>query len=130
MRIALVLLLLLCHCVHATETINDVTGMNPIEVAQVLAPTELEQIVTAVSGHAGPIAIGGGRYSMGGQTATEQALQLDMRRFNQVLEFSAERREIRVQAGITWREVLAYIDPHGLSPQIMQSYANFTVGGA
>lgn len=130
MRITIALLLLLCHCVHATETVNDVTGMNPIQVAQVLAPTELEQIVTAVSGHAGPIAIGGGRYSMGGQTATEQALQLDMRRFNRVLEFSAERREIRVQAGITWREVLEYIDPHGLSPQIMQSYANFTVGGA
>jgi FAD/FMN-containing dehydrogenase len=130
MRITIALLLLLCHCVHATETVNDVTGMNPIQVAQVLAPTELEQIVTAVSGHAGPIAIGGGRYSMGGQTATEQALQLDMRRFNQVLEFSAERREIRVQAGITWREILEYIDPHGLSPQIMQSYANFTVGGA
>ena len=130
MRITIALLLFLCYCAHATETVNDVTGMNPIEVAQVLAPTELEQIVTAVSGHAGPIAIGGGRYSMGGQTATEQALQLDMRRFNQVLEFSAERREIRVQAGITWREVLEYIDPHGLSPQIMQSYANFTVGGA
>ncbi|QNH08197.1 FAD-binding oxidoreductase [Pseudomonas sp. B11D7D] len=130
MRLALVLLLFLCHCAHATETVNDATGMNPIEVAQVLAPTELEQIVTAVLGHSGPIAIGGGRYSMGGQTATEQALQLDMRRFNQVLEFSAERREIRVQAGITWREILEYIDPHGLSPQIMQSYANFTVGGA
>jgi FAD/FMN-containing dehydrogenase len=130
MRIAPILILLLCQTVHAAETVNDISGMNPIEVAQVLAPTELEQVVEAVRGHSGPIAIGGGRYSMGGQTATEQALQLDMRRFNQVLEFSAERREIRVQAGITWREVLDYIDPHGLSPQIMQSYANFTVGGA
>lgn len=130
MRILPLLILLLCQATHAVEIVNDVSGMNPIEVAQVLAPTELEQIVEAVRAHPGPIAIGGGRYSMGGQTATEQALQLDMRRFNQVLEFSAERREIHVQAGITWREVLEYIDPHDLSPQIMQSYANFTVGGA
>lgn len=130
MRIVLILTLLLCQAAHAVETVNDVTGMNPIEVAQVLAPTDLQQIVEAVRGHEGPIAIGGGRYSMGGQTATEQALQIDMRRFNRVLEFSPTRREIRVQAGITWREVLEYIDPHGLSPQIMQSYANFTVGGA
>lgn len=130
MRILPLLILLLCQATHAVEIVNDVSGMNPIEVAQVLAPTELEQIVEAVRAHPGPIAIGGGRYSMGGQTATEQALQLDMRRFNRVLEFSAERREIRVQAGITWREVLEYIDPHDLSPQIMQSYANFTVGGA
>ncbi|WAJ39321.1 FAD-binding oxidoreductase [Pseudomonas sp. GOM7] len=130
MRIALLLILLLCQSAYATEVVNDVTGMNSIEVAQVLTPTELKQIVEAVRNHQGPIAIGGGRYSMGGQTATEHALQLDMRRFNRVLEFSAERREIRVQAGITWRDVLEYIDPQGLSPQIMQSYANFTVGGA
>lgn len=130
MRIAPILILLLCQSAYAAQTVNDISGMNPIEVAQVLAPTELEQIVDAVRGHPGPIAIGGGRFSMGGQTATEHALQVDMRRFNQVLKFSAEHREIRVQAGITWREVLDYIDPHGLSPQIMQSYANFTVGGA
>ena len=130
MRIIAVLILLLCQATHAAETVNDISGMNPIEVALVLAPTELAQIVDAVREHPGPIAIGGARFSMGGQTATEQALQLDMRDFDQVLEFSAERREIRVQAGITWREVLEYIDPYGLSPQIMQSYANFTVGGA
>ena len=130
MRIITILTLLLCQAAYAAETVNDVSGMNPIEVAQVLAPTELDQIVAAVREHPGPIAIGGARFSMGGQTATEQALQLDMRDFDEVLEFSAERREIRVQAGITWREVLEYIDPYGLSPQIMQSYANFTVGGA
>ncbi|WP_347506934.1 FAD-binding oxidoreductase [Pseudomonas anguilliseptica] len=130
MRIVPILILLLCQSAHAAQTVNDISGMNPIEVAQVLAPTELEQVVDAVRGHPGPIAIGGGRFSMGGQTATEHALQVDMRRFNRVVEFSAERREIRVQTGITWREVLDYIDPHGLSPQIMQSYANFTVGGA
>jgi FAD/FMN-containing dehydrogenase len=130
MRVFLVLGLLLCTALQAAETVNDVSGLNPIQVAQVLAPTELAQIVEAVRSHPGPIAIGGGRYSMGGQTATENALQLDMRRFNRVVEFSAERREIRVQAGITWREILEYIDPYNLSPQIMQSYANFTVGGA
>lgn len=130
MRVFLVLGLLLCTALQAAETVNDISGLNPIQVAQVLAPTELAQIVAAVRSHPGPIAIGGGRYSMGGQTATENALQLDMRRFNRVLEFSAERREIRVQAGITWREILEHIDPHNLSPQIMQSYANFTVGGA
>lgn len=130
MRVFLLLGLLFCTALQAAETVNDISGLNPIQVAQVLAPTELAQIVEAVRSHPGPIAIGGGRYSMGGQTATENALQLDMRRFNRVLEFSAERREIRVQAGITWREILEYIDPHNLSPQIMQSYANFTVGGA
>lgn len=130
MRLLLVFLILLSLPALADETVNDVTGLNPIRVERVLAPTELEQIVAAVKHHPGPISIGGGRFSMGGQTATDGALQLDMRDFNQILEFSAERREIRVQAGITWREILEYVDPYDLSPQIMQSYANFTVGGS
>ncbi|WP_325985823.1 FAD-binding oxidoreductase [Pseudomonas protegens] len=115
---------------HAAETVNDITQLNPIVVDQVVRPTRLEQIVQLVAGHPGPIAIGGGRYSMGGQTATEQALQIDMRGFNRVLDFSKERKEITVQPGITWRAVQDYIDPHDLSVSIMQSYANFTVGGA
>ena len=130
MRTLLVILALLAGPAWADEIVNDVTGLNPIRVQQVLAPTRLEQIVDAVKRHNGPISIGGGRYSMGGQTATDGALQLDMRDFDQVLDFSAERREIRVQSGITWREILEYIDPHDLSPQIMQSYANFSIGGS
>jgi len=78
----------------------------------------------------GPVSIGGGRYSMGGQTATEHSLHLDMRGLNRVRAFSAEERTITVEAGSTWRQVQEYIDPHGLSLKIMQSYANFTVGGS
>lgn len=121
----LLLLLLAAGPALAGETVNDVTGLNPIEVERVLAPTTLDEISRAVREHDGPIAIGGGRFSMGGQTATERALQLDMRSFNRVLAFDPQQKTLRVQAGITWRQVLEYIDPHGLSPQIMQSYANF-----
>ncbi|QIH08600.1 MULTISPECIES: FAD-binding oxidoreductase [unclassified Pseudomonas] len=115
---------------HGEQIVNDITQLNPIVVDQVAQPTRLEQIVQLVADHPGPIAIGGGRYSMGGQTATEHALQIDMRRFDQVLAFSRERKEITVQAGITWRALQTFIDPYDLSVSIMQSYANFTVGGA
>ncbi|MDP9502412.1 FAD-binding oxidoreductase [Pseudomonas protegens] len=115
---------------HAAETVNDITQLNPIVVDQVARPTTLEQIVKRVAEHPGPIAIGGGRYSMGGQTATEHALQIDMRGFDRVLGFSREHKEITVQPGITWRALQSFIDPYDLSVSIMQSYANFTVGGA
>lgn len=111
-------------------TVNDVTQINPIAVARILAPTSVDEIVATVKAHPGPISIGGGRYSMGGQTAAEQALQIDMRQFDKVLHFSAEQKEITVQTGITWRKIQSYIDPHNLSLQIMQTYSNFTVGGS
>ncbi len=88
------------------------------------------EIVEAVRSHPGPIAIGGGRYSMGGQTATEGALHIDMRGFNRIVQFSPERKTITVQAGTRWRQIQERIDPADLSVKIMQSYADFTVGGA
>ena len=67
---------------------------------------------------------------MGGQTATSGALHIDMRSFNRILEFSVAAKTITVQAGITWREIQERIDTADLSVKVMQSYANFTVGGA
>ncbi|WP_070887339.1 FAD-binding oxidoreductase [Pseudomonas sp. D1-3] len=126
----LLCLCLICSNVTAQEVVNDVSGLNPVVVARVVAPRSERDVADALRSHLGPVSIGGGRYSMGGQTAADGALQLDMRGLDQVLAFSAERREIRVQSGITWRAILEYIDPYDLSPQIMQSYANFTVGGS
>lgn len=111
-------------------TVNDITQLNPIEVQAVLAPTTLEEIISAVKTHGGPISIGGGRFSMGGQTATEGALQIDMRKFDKVINLSKDKKEITVQPGITWRKIQEYIDPYDLSVANMQTYANFTVGGS
>jgi len=111
-------------------TVNDVTQLNPVIVNRVIAPTTTEEIVDAVKHHPGPIAIGGGRYSMGGQTATEGALHIDMRRFNRIIQFSPSTKSITVQAGTRWRQIQEHVDSAGLSVKIMQTYSNFTVGGS
>lgn len=110
--------------------IQDVTQLNPQRVRQVIVPTSELQIQQALLEHKGPVSIGGGRFSQGGHTAQAAGIQLDMRQFNQVLQFDAKRKQIRVQAGITWRDLQEYIDPANLSVQVMQTYANFTVGGS
>jgi FAD/FMN-containing dehydrogenase len=112
--------------------VNDVTQLNPITVSRVITPTTTEEIVAAVTaeGSREPISIGGSRHSMGGQTATPGGLQIDMRQFNRVLAFDSIGRTITVQTGIRWREIQDRIDPANLSVKVMQSYANFTVGGS
>src|SRR5499426_939446 len=110
--------------------VNDITGLNPIPVWAIATPTSIEEIQDAIRRTTGPISIGGGRFSMGGQTASPGSLHLDMRKFNQVVEFSPLRRTIRVQSGIRWCDIQRFIDPHNLSVKIMQTYANFTVGGS
>ncbi|NNC67497.1 MAG: FAD-dependent oxidoreductase, partial [Gammaproteobacteria bacterium] len=110
--------------------VNDVTRLNPIRVAKVVQPTSLKEISSAIINSKGPISIGGGRYSQGGQTAYQDSLHIDMRAFNKVLNLDKDNKQLSVQAGITWRDIQEHIDPHNFSVKIMQTYANFTVGGS
>jgi FAD/FMN-containing dehydrogenase len=84
----------------ADVVVSDVTQLNPIHVGEIVAPTSIEATIEAVRNYSGPNSIGGGRYSMGGQTATDGALQIDMRRFDQVVSFSKENKVITVQAAL------------------------------
>jgi FAD/FMN-containing dehydrogenase/SAM-dependent methyltransferase len=110
--------------------VNDVTRLNPVHVWAVATPTSTQDVVDAIRRAEGAISIGGGHFSMGGQTASPGSLHLDMRRMNRVLHFDPVERTIRVEAGIRWCDIQRFIDPHDLSVRIMQTYANFTVGGS
>jgi FAD/FMN-containing dehydrogenase len=110
--------------------VNDITQLNPIRVASIVEPRSIEDIAARVAEHAGPISIGGGRFSQGGQTACDGALFLDMRALNRILNIDAERGTITAQSGVTWRQIQEAVDPLGLSPAIMQSFCNFTIGGS
>ena len=110
--------------------VNDVTGLNPVKVWAIATPQSTEDVVEALARSSGPVSIGGGRFSMGGQIASPDSLHLDMRQMNKVLSFDPTQRRIRVQAGTRWSDVQRFIDPHGLAVKVMQTYANFTVGGA
>ena len=111
-------------------TVNDVTQLNPINVFAIATPHSTLELQQALQNTRLPISIGGGHFSMGGQTASPGSLHLDLRQMNKVLAFDAQAKTIKVQAGIRWCDIQRYIDPHGLAVKIMQTYANFTVGGA
>ncbi|MCW3085937.1 MAG: FAD-binding protein [Bacteroidetes bacterium] len=110
--------------------VNDVTQLNPIIVARVETPESMEELQAIIKNADRPVSIGGGRFSMGGQTASSNSIHVDMRKLNRVIDFSAENKTISVQAGIRWCDIQHYVDAHNLSIKIMQTYANFTVGGA
>jgi FAD/FMN-containing dehydrogenase len=112
------------------KRVDDVTQINPTHVNNVIQPRTTEDIIKAVQSTTGPISIGGGRYSMGGQISYSNSLHLDMRKFNNVLALNSEKKQVTVQSGIVWRDLQKVIDKENLSIKIMQTYANFTVGGS
>lgn len=114
----------------AWHEIGNVTGLGAVRVARVAAPTTLDGIVQALQSWPGQVAVGGARFSMGGQTAVHGGLHLDLRGLRRLVWLDVAQRRVRVQAGMTWRDLQDHLDPHGLAVRTMQSYANFTVGGS
>ena len=114
---------------HKKNIINDVTTLNPTKIRGTLYPESVEEIQDIVKRYDN-ISIGGGHFSMGGQTAEENSIHVDMREYNKIVSLDVSNREITVNAGITWKEIQEVIDEHGLAISIMQTYSNFTVGGS
>jgi FAD/FMN-containing dehydrogenase len=110
--------------------IRDVTQLVRFVPDRVARPHSTEEVQALLRQHDGPVSIGGGRFSQGGQIGLDGTLFLDLRELDDLLELDVEGRRLRVEAGATWRHIQEALDPHDLSLQIMQSYANFTVGGS
>jgi FAD/FMN-containing dehydrogenase len=111
-------------------SVGNVTGIYSVEVARAAAPRSTKDVAALVVAWPGRVAIGGGRYSMGGQIAVKGGLHLDMRQMNRLVWLRAADAAARVQAGMRWRDLQDHIDPLGLAVKTMQSYSNFTVGGS
>ncbi len=111
--------------------VANITGLYSVEVARIEAPRSTDEVAALVRDwQGGKIAVGGGRYSMGGQIAVSGGLHLDMRQMNQVVWLRPAEHVVRVQAGIRWRDLQDHLDAPGLAVKTMQSFSNFTVGGA
>lgn len=85
--------------------VKDVTGLNPINVLKIHEPTTVEEMKAILTKDQSPISIGGGRYSMGGQTASEKTTHIDMRGFSKILRFDKKKKTITVQSGTRWRDI-------------------------
>lgn len=110
--------------------ISNVTALYPVEVARIEAPRNADHVRALVIAWPGKVAVGGGRYSMGGQVAIRSGLHLDMRQMNRLVWLRPAERAVRVQAGMRWRDLQDHLDPLELAVKTMQSYSNFTVGGS
>ena len=98
----------------ALQPVANVSGLYTVRVARIIAPRSAQEVVDQGRAWPGRIAVGGGRYSMGGQVAVANGLHLDMRQMNQLVWLDVAAHTVRVQAGMRWRDLQDLLDPHGL----------------
>ncbi len=114
--------------------IDDVSRMNATLVNRIVYAyntADLVEIVRHAAFTGATIAPRGQAHSMGAHSIPSGArtILIDMRFMNRILTITPSSRIAQVQAGATWADVLRALDPHGLSPSVMQSYCTFSVGG-
>lgn len=112
---------------------KDVARLLPTKVKEIKHGTTEKQLkdwVKTASQHHEKIAISGMQHSQGGQTYYPNAILLDMKQYNKIVEYKPRQKEITVQSGTTWNDIQQYIHKDGLALQVMQSQNIFTVGGS
>lgn len=115
--------------------LNDASRLNPTPVARHWAPrrddaqfiAQLRRELKDAASAGRPVAVGGARHSMGGQSLARGGTAVSLRAVR--CEPDVAQGLYRVGAGTRWREVQATLDPLGFSPKVMQSNNDFSVAG-
>lgn len=119
--------------VYSRPAVEDAGRLLPAQVKTIEradGEQTLKKIVQEANRTGTQLTIAGMQHSQGGQTYYPGAVMIDMKPFNNVIDFDPEEKWITVQSGATWDDIQRYINPYGLSVKVMQSQNIFTVGGS
>jgi FAD/FMN-containing dehydrogenase len=99
---------------EASLIVNDIhSQLNATRVAAIVKPSTLEElaaVVRAARDAGKAVCVAGGRHAMGGQQFRENAVLLDTRGLNRILDFDEERGTIDVEGGIQWPELIGHLN--------------------
>lgn len=123
---------ILCGSAAYSKKVYDFNKINTHLVEDVYTPKTYPELAEIVKNSKGKLSIKGAAYSMGGQTVSERGVQLDLQHFNKLIKLDANEMNptATVQGGMRWYDLQKIIDKKNLSVKVMQSYANFSVGGS
>ncbi len=94
--------------------LNDVhSKLNATAVRRVERPTSEAEVVASIKrarAEGVGVAISGGRHAMGGQQLLDDGVVIDMSGMDAVLDLDREHGLLRVEAGIQWPALLAWLE--------------------
>jgi FAD/FMN-containing dehydrogenase len=98
---------------ETSTVVNDIhSQLNATRVHSIIKSRGVDALVEAIrnarmQGRA--VAMAGGRHAMGGQQFAEDAMLIDTRALNRVIEFDREAGTVTVEGGLQWPELIAYL---------------------
>lgn len=118
---------------QAGVIVNDVHGqINRTRVSVIRVPVDEQSLVRAIQ-PGGGVAVSGGRHAMGGQQFASGKPLIDMRSMKRVIGVDRAARTVTAEAGITWPELVAWLNREAPELSIVQKQTgadDLTLGGA
>ena len=115
------------HADDASHLERTRTQLTVIEGDTERAAVEVQAALFRARTEGLPASIAGARHTMGGHTIAPGGLQLDL---SGVRSIALEGDVLRVGAGARWEDVLPFLDARGRAVRVMQSNADFSIGGS
>lgn len=127
----------LCSFAYSIEKsptiIDDFSGLNKTKINQYVTPysySEISSLITKAKKENLKISIAGIRHSQGGHAFYNDAIVINLKNLNKIIDLDLKEKLLTVQAGVSWKEVQQYLNEYNLAVKIMQFANMFTVGGA
>jgi predicted SAM-dependent methyltransferase len=112
---------------------DDITKMNETSVANVFNVLSIEDVLHVINlakNNNKKVIARGEMHSMGGHTIAKDGYVIDTHLMNHILDFDKKNNTVTVEPGILWCNLIYYLNLYGYSPEILQSYASFSIGGS
>lgn len=119
--------------IRSQPVVADAGRLLPVAVKSIEkadGEESLRKIVEKANKTGDKLTIAGMQHSQGGQTYYPDAVMIDMKSYNKIIEFDPAEKTITVQSGATWDDIQRHINPYGLAVKVMQSQNIFTIGGS
>lgn len=113
---------------HNVQT--DIASIYKIPMRGIIQMTSLGDLINILKNTDHNVSFQGTGHTMGGHTLINNGILFDTKAFNKVLDVNTAKRTVTVQPGIIWSDLIVFLNKFGMSPQIIQSYSGFSVGGS
>jgi decaprenylphospho-beta-D-ribofuranose 2-oxidase len=133
MKINSYILLLLITAPMRAIDVTDFGKLYPTKVEEIVYPTTVKQIQNIIKkAHKTnkKISIAGARHSQGGQSNASNSINIDISKFNKLIDLDVPNKIVKVQSGMTWEQLQEILHPHNLSIAVMQASNIFSIGGS
>lgn len=109
---------------------TDIAHIKHAEMKSIIRMSCLNDLKDILINTQDQISFMGTHHTMGGHTLVDGGVRIDTKTFNKILGIDLKAKTVTLEPGLTWSDLIVYLNNYGMSPKTIQSYSGFSIGGS